>query len=95
MISSRQFSIDPKNKQFVGEISDFGCNVPFDRIYSDACDLGFTMLSHKTGETVTWYMQTEMYDGEGDITSWTFSPTARDIYRHPELANWTCLVFND
>jgi hypothetical protein len=95
MISSRLFHIDARNKQFIGDISDFGSNSPFGRIYPDACDAGFTMLSHKTGQTVVWCLMTEMYDGEGEVTSWSFSLTPESIRKYPELEAWTCLVFND
>jgi hypothetical protein len=94
MFNSKLFSINPKTREFVADASDLG-NFKLDRIYPDACDMGFEMVSHRTGQSVKWYLMTEMYNGDGDITAWSFNLTPESARKYPDLANWVVLVFND
>lgn len=46
-LCSSKFSY--KNKTFIAELSDLG-DPRLERVYDDACDYGFTVISKKTGK---------------------------------------------
>lgn len=70
-ISSDKFSFS-KNC-FAAEVSSLG-NFNLERVYDDACDVGFSIVSAKTGNLVVFaqngYIRDE--DGEGDLIAWKF-----------------------
>jgi len=41
-------------------------------LFDDACDEGFTLVSHKTGKHVMFYYVDKVYDEEGDVIQWKF-----------------------
>lgn len=49
-----------------------GHNV-FQRVYEDACDEGFVMRSHRTGELRLFTLARTQVDGEGDVQWWEFT----------------------
>lgn len=79
------------------EASDMG-NRHLQRIYDDACDVGFTVRSSKTGDIVTYAMSSPFYQGDGEDTElagWNFEPTSESIRKHPFCAGTKITVFND
>jgi hypothetical protein len=49
--SWRQLTWDPNTRQFIGEVSSLG-RPGFGRVYDDACDVGFTVVSPQGREIV-------------------------------------------
>jgi len=92
--SSKKFSYDSETKEFVAEASDLD-NRHLERIYYDACDVGLTIISDKTGFAVTYYMANEYTDAEGDVTHWTYFPTTESIRTVPACIGTSVTVFND
>lgn len=63
-----------KGNSGVADVSDLGQSGNFkvwDRIYDDACDIGFYIVSAKTRKRVLFYMGKIDGDGE-DIHGWNF-----------------------
>lgn len=58
---------------FAAEHSDLG-SPAFTRVWDDACDVGLTLVSHKTGREVVFAISDEKRDGEGDIMWWDLRP---------------------
>jgi len=72
-LSTKMFNWHAEDKVFTQEISSLGKANLFNRLYSDACDVGFAIVSHVTGKKVVLYMSSrETYDG--DVVSWCFKP---------------------
>ena len=78
-----------KDNKFVSCFSDFGKAFELKRVYHDACDVGFSILSPKTGKCATFALQQDHYDREGDYTHSEF------VCITPGLKNLTAVVFND
>jgi hypothetical protein len=82
-VSTRQFTYDAPTKNFAAELSDMN---GLGRVYDDACDVGFTMVSARTGRQVVFVLAEEKRDGEGDTLLWE--------YRSID-GEFTATVFND
>lgn len=95
MISTKQFYWDKTNTIFSAEISDLHGQNLFNRVFADACDVGFSLLSAKTGNVSDWKLVdvTKNYDDE--ITDWVFYPTLETVRRFPTLSNAKLIVIND
>lgn len=66
--STRQFSYDAATSTFSAEVSSTN---GLHRVYDDACDVGLTLVSSRTGREVVFVVTDEHRDGEGDVTHWT------------------------
>ena len=76
------------------EISSLG-NFRFERVYPDACDIGFRMVSERTGKEAVFVVDHEDTDGEGDIQGWNLVPTRESVRRNPDCAGVRVLIIND
>lgn len=88
-ILSNRFTYIPSTKTFTVDISDFGkrgCDLLFQPIYDDACDIGFLMKSTKTGKEVLFVFSHESLDPEGEIVEFVFNSTE---------GNYRLVVIND
>lgn len=45
---------------------------PFPRIWNDACDVGFWVVSPRTGKHMLFSLQDELRDEEGEVYGWRF-----------------------
>jgi len=90
-VDSSIFIYDVKTKTFVGEMSELG---KFGRVYDDACDLGFTMVSAKTGKEVTFVVNGTLRE-HGETVGWRLVPVTGTVRKMPTLAGVTVHVFND
>lgn len=54
-------------KLLVAEMSDFGRDFRFGRVYDDACDVGLTIVSRRTGREVVFAVDREFRDREGEL----------------------------
>jgi hypothetical protein len=95
--SSNQFSYSNHNKTLVAEASDLD-NRHLERLYDDACDVGFAVKSEKTGKVVVFVMQSPFYQGQGEdreLAGWHYVPTSESFRNIPECQNMEAKIFND
>lgn len=95
--SSRQFTYTDADKTLVSEASDLD-NRHLERIYDDACDVGFAVKSEKTGNVVTFVMSEPFYRGEGEdreLAGWNYEPADFSARAFPECRDMKALIFND
>jgi hypothetical protein len=85
-VSTDLFSYDPDNRTFFAEDSDLPRP---SRIWDDACDTGYTLVSARTGKEVIVAITSEMRR-DGDILYWVLQPIARN-----ERDMFTVHIFND
>lgn len=88
-ISTRPFLYDPTTNTFSAEASDLR-GFRLGRIYDDACDIGFTLVSQRTGREIVFALAHEERDREGDLLFEDFRPVNRN-----EWGAGTVRVFND
>jgi hypothetical protein len=86
-ISSTRFSFE--GNTFSAEASDFGRNISLGRVYDDACDEGFSIVSAKTGKIAVFALYNHEEDAEGDLVSWIFRCVT------PGLTHLKAVIFND
>jgi hypothetical protein len=86
-LSSSRFTF--KGNTFSAEASDFGRNFDLGRVYDDACDEGFSIVSEKTGKVAVFALYNHEEDGEGDLVSWIFHCVT------PGLTHLKAVIFND
>lgn len=83
------------NKIGVAEISDLGEKWNVGRIYNDACDVGFKVVSKRTGQDAIFYLSEERRSGEGDIYLWIFKPIPEDVRQGRVAADIEIHILND
>jgi hypothetical protein len=94
-VNSAQISCSVRRKLLVAEISDLG-NVRFQRLYSDACDVGFALRNPKTGNVTRWAVQQEIRDPrENELLGWMMVPTPETVQRQPMLKGYQLNLVND
>lgn len=87
-ICSSKFSFI--NKTFIAECSDFGPRgIQFGRVYDDACDYGFTIVSKETGHFAEFAFNGYEHDAEGEIQALIFTCVT------PGLKYLRAKIFND
>jgi hypothetical protein len=86
-ISSKSFRF--KGNTFSAEASDFGRNFNLGRVYDDACDEGFSIVSEKTGKIAVFSLYNHEEDSEGDLLMWVFKCVT------PGLTHLKAVIFND
>jgi len=94
ILSSAQFHCGSKRLELVAEISELGPGFRFEQIYPDSCDLGFTMVSARTGDMVDFVQVGTDKSGE-DIAGWWFEPKPEHVKKNPKVAGMRVLIIND
>lgn len=61
-------------KLFVTEASDLYGYDTDKRIWDDAADVGFEMLSDRTGKKMIFTFSKTIYDNEGEVIAWEYVP---------------------
>jgi hypothetical protein len=95
--SSRQFTYDRVKRVLIGEASDMD-NRHLERLYDDACDVGFAVKSENTGKVITFVMQSPFYHGNGEdreLAGWHYVPTSESFRNVPECQGMIATIFND
>lgn len=69
--STQQFTYLPSSRTFSAEASDFGPSEYTGRIYDDAADESFWLVSHKTGREKPFVLW-RTHSRDGDLTHWEF-----------------------
>lgn len=94
-VNSAPISHSARRKLLVAEISDLG-NVGFQRLYDDACDVGFALRNPKTGNVTRWAVKEEIRDTrENELLGWMMVPTPESIRKQPELDGYQLNLVND
>lgn len=89
-----QFHWDPKDRTFTQKASSLSLPL-FRQIYQDACDLGITLVSARTGHPATFYVTGNDLDAHGELVGWTLLPTTQTPRESPELVGVKVIIFND
>jgi len=90
------FSHNKDTKTFCAEASDFGHGNLFQRIYDDACDVGFQVINPTTLNTILLIHSHEERTLDGmDVQYWEFTPSYEDMQKHPSLKGYKFVVYND
>jgi len=88
--STSLFTWDSESSTFVIEASSLPrpmCN----QVWDDAADLGFNLISEKTGDAIEVFLMKELKDAEGDVLYWQFEPGLKSRQRGKFIVR----VFND
>jgi hypothetical protein len=95
--SSKLFIQSTKDREFTCDASQLARlpNNFMGRIYDDAIDLGFAIVSERTGNEAVWYHSQTVCDDEGDVREWVFLPTRETVQKMPQLRDYKVIVFND
>lgn len=88
-VSSNLFDFHKENLYFSSEFSMLPKSFRLAQVYDDACDVGFTIVSAKTGGIAVFTLKEENYDGEGDLTHMDF------VCVTPGLKHLKAVIFND
>jgi len=73
-ISTKDLHYQKIGRSFFQEISCLpDKRIPLMRVYDDACDEGFILVSHVTGAEIKMVL-TETKLEDGDVVGWTFKP---------------------
>lgn len=94
-LSTDQFSYDASTSVFSAEMSDFGQNTRFSRLYIDACDEGIWLTSSRTGKTIRFYLDCVNRDNDGDVTHWSLLPVEQDVQYNLAASACSIKIFND
>ncbi len=92
--SSNAFSFDWASQTFVADASSLN-NTFYGNIYNDAADVGFGIISEKTGELAVFYLDKLCQNQEGEVLFWSFKPTTETIKKFPQLNRIIAVVYND
>lgn len=87
--STRLFTWVPETNELVCDISDLPRPV-MGQVYDDACDLGMTLVSARTGKEIVVAVDAEVYDSEGDLQAWILRPV-----RCGAVVPFQVRIFND
>ena len=66
----------------------------FHRLYEDACDQGITLISDKTANEATYFVDS-IDEVDGEIQGWNLLPTPETVRKLPRLKNTRVLIGND
>lgn len=95
-----QFQFNRGTEVFTADASDFGPGAfqaiftEQGRVYNDSCDVGFTLVSSKTGKKIIFVLAHTENDRDGDTQYWEFTPAVGPAiaFTHIDLR---VRVFND
>lgn len=78
------------------EVSDFGPGgLPLHQVWPGACDAGFTLASHRTGELVT-FVECGRIMAEDEVAGWVYRSIDRRTGRIDKSPfGMTIKIFND
>ena len=86
-ISTNMFHYDPEDKVFSQEVSSLR-GFKTGPIYDDACDEGFTLVSHKTGKEEVVCLSEIDRNEDNEVCGWWFEPVNTRL-------NFKVLIIND
>lgn len=74
-INTQVLTWDSGTRRFIAEASELPLPT---RVWDDALDLGFRLVSHRTGDSVVFAMDRVVRDREGEVQAWVFKPITGD-----------------
>jgi hypothetical protein len=86
-ISTNAFTYVAAERIFAGEASSLPAP---SRVYDDACDTGYTLVSAKAGSEIIIAAHNDVRDNEGDLLYTDYRPIKRDW-----ADRFTVRIFND
>lgn len=89
-ISTNRFSYSKERNEFCTEASDLK-NESFSRRWPDACDIGFDLVSERTGRVVRLVETDEVRDREGELMYNVFEAIRED----KKLFDGRVIILND
>jgi hypothetical protein len=96
--STRRFTWSAETRTFSAEASDFtnAAGPTLGRVYDDACDEGFTLISQWTNQRMPLRLR-EIIREDGDVLGWIYEPVTqgRRTNLHPVLPAFKVVIFND
>jgi hypothetical protein len=72
-VNTDRFTWVPDDRLFVAEASDLP---DMSRVFDDACDEGYCLVSQRTGKRVIVVVSDVKHDREGDLVYWELTPVA-------------------
>ena len=90
-ISTSQFDYHKKANLFSQDASSLRGTRFLGRLYDDAADTGFVLVSHKSGRAVPFYLVDEVENSYGDVEHWEFAP-AISLPLHQDC---NVVIYND
>ena len=94
-IGTENFGYHKDIRTFTEELSTIGHRMfrnMRQRLYNDACDEGFVLVSHRTGKEVQMYQSKTETNDEGETLCWEFEPCVTD---QPNPGFDKLVIFND
>lgn len=94
-IETSRLTWDASSRLFASDDSDLPRP---SQVYDDACDVGYTLRSHLTGQEIVFVQSNVVRDREGDIMFWVYTPAPEDRVARRVGFTATSLVlhiFND
>ena len=88
-VSTERFNYNAASNTFSAEMSDL-TGLHMTRVYDDACDVGYTLVSVKTGREIVFAVEHEERDGEGELLWIDLRPANRS-----EWGAGTVRLYND
>lgn len=73
-VSTDRFTWLPGERLFVAEASDLP---EMSRVFDDACDVGYCLVSAKTQKCMVVAVDDEIRDSENELVCWVLRPVAR------------------
>lgn len=83
-INTRELTWDSQRRWFIAEASELPQP---GRIWDDAADIGYELISHRTGEAVLFYLHKEIRDRDGDIEAWIYRPVRTEVEAELHVLN--------
>lgn len=98
-ISTDMFFYDKQERCFSQEMSTLSGgkeNRPvLERLYPDSCDEGIQLISHKTLQTITFYVDRTHINRDNEITHWELFVTPECLRKLPHLKGVKVIIWND
>lgn len=94
--NTKQFNYDPATRTFMADMSTLdegGKKQVFGRVYSDACDCGMYLVSHRTGEKVPFVLD-ERENDDGERRVWTLKVEPDFARQNPHCSGLKITIFN-
>lgn len=92
IFDSKEFTWSKETRTLVSEVS----STPqiLRQLWEDSFDLGFGILSHRTGHTAYFTLQEQVKNEDGDTVKWVFIPTLDSLRKQPGLSGVLVNVYN-
>ena len=93
MISTSQLAYDSTTNVFTADMAELSHRgFAWEQAYPDACDLGVTVVSQRTGRSIMFVVNNEEWVGD-DLVAWHLTPAkaSRDV----RVNSMRLTIFND